>query len=393
MRILFSCHNIPTHLGALLPVIRAARRAGHTVAVAAPRDLAARLAEHGLEHVVAGREWLTPLVTALARRTRLTPLWLTRAGLPLITARMAGEPAVSCARDILAAGWTPDLIVRECMEFGGVLAAERLGVPSACVGTAGYVPEAFPPGRMARIFAASRAAAGLPKDPDGFSAYPFYAALMPRQFDPLVGRIPNAHHYQDNELVDDAGHAPQWPDAPAHDRLLVYACLGSSALAYGDLAQRAIRRMEVMVSALDRLDCAAIVSTGGWVAPEHLGRQPGRVRVVAHAPQRSLLGRADLFVTHAGYTSVRESVRAGTPMVTIPLAGDQPYTARRAVERGIARNVSGRNLTVQGIRRACVKVLAVPDYRRHVEDLRRQTLALPDLDALVKDLATWADRT
>jgi hypothetical protein len=76
--------------------------------------------------------------------------------------------------------------------------------------------------------------------------------------------------------------------------------------------------MEVTVSALDRLGCAAIVSTGGWVAPEHFGRRPGRVRVVDHAPQRSLLARADLFVTHAGYTSVRESVRAGTPMVTIP---------------------------------------------------------------------------
>lgn len=34
------------------------------------------------------------------------------------------------------------------------------------------------------------------------------------------------------------------------------------------------------------------------------------------------------FITHAGYNSIGESIASGTPLVTVPLFGDQPRYAQ-----------------------------------------------------------------
>ena len=49
-------------------------------------------------------------------------------------------------------------------------------------------------------------------------------------------------------------------------------------------------------------------------------------------PQQRLLNSAELFVTHAGYSSVREALTAGVPMVCLPLFADQPHNAARVEE-------------------------------------------------------------
>jgi MGT family glycosyltransferase len=51
------------------------------------------------------------------------------------------------------------------------------------------------------------------------------------------------------------------------------------------------------------------------------------VVLAPYVPQREMLQRARVFVTHGGYNSVAESVRAGVPMLVIPLAIDQPVQA------------------------------------------------------------------
>ena len=74
----------------------------------------------------------------------------------------------------IAADWRPDLIVREGMEYGGCIAAERLGVAHASVAGNAYAavdsPEIgyFPGNRrmVAEPLARHRERFGLPPDPD-----------------------------------------------------------------------------------------------------------------------------------------------------------------------------------------------------------------------------------
>jgi N-glycosyltransferase len=395
MRILFSSQNVPTHLHALLPVVRAAQRRGHTVAVAGAKELESELAVQGLEHIVAGREWIMHWANSEFDRLQPVVLQEFRDVQPFFLAYLAGEPAVHSARDIVNASrhWKPDLIVRECMEFGGALAAEKLGIPSVCIGTGSYVPEQFPPSRMAEIIAPSRQALELPEDPTGTAVYRFlYASLMPQQFDAQVSRIPNARYYQDGELAAGGGRIPEWLADIPEDRPLVFGCLSSVALAYAGMAKHGIRMMEEMISALGELDCTAFVSTGKLIDPGRFGAQPPHVHLTDHAPQKLILACADLFVTQAGYASIRESVRAGTPMVTVPTMGDTMYSAARAVESGIAKDVSLPEISARNLRDACIEVLSNPKYTRSVRRLQRQLLALPTLDALITDLESIAAR-
>jgi N-glycosyltransferase len=144
--------------------------------------------------------------------------------------------------------------------------------------------------------------------------------------------------------------------------------------------------MRTMIRALGELDCTALVSTGPWVDRSELGSPPPNVHVTEYVPQKLVLACADLFVTHAGYASVRESVRAATPMVTIPLIADTLYTADRAAEYGIARNVPLGCVTPEGILEACVDVVSDNRYALAVRRLQRQMLSLHSLDDLVADV-------
>jgi UDP:flavonoid glycosyltransferase YjiC (YdhE family) len=383
-RILFTCNNIPSHFDSLQSVIAAFEHAGHTVAVAAPQELYDYITDRGLEHIAAGQEWIK---RASRFGGTVTPLWLARAAQPLYLAHMARKPAVQMARTVIEARWEPDLIVREALEFGGALAAESMGIPSACIGTFSATPEVFVPHKMVKLFAPSRRALGLHKDPTGMSAYPFYVSFMPEAFDPKTSFMPNAHFYHDDSLSNTAEETPKWLRKIPKERGLIYACLGSSALAYGGLLKHAIRMMDVMMTAFRKLDdYEIVVSTGNAVEPDRFGTLPDHIRIMKHVPQKEVLARAKLFVTHAGYKSFMEAVAAGTPMITIPLIGDALYTAKRAVEAGVAKNLVGRQVTASAIEAACKEVLTSTDYTIAVDRLRSQMLDLPGLNQLVEDL-------
>src|SRR5262249_20350059 len=65
------------------------------------------------------------------------------------------------------------------------------------------------------------------------------------------------------------------------------------------------------------------------------GTDSGNVLVVRYAPQLQLLEHVDVFLTHGGANSVMEAMYAGTPLLIVPLSGDQPWQAHFVEERGV----------------------------------------------------------
>jgi UDP:flavonoid glycosyltransferase YjiC (YdhE family) len=54
------------------------------------------------------------------------------------------------------------------------------------------------------------------------------------------------------------------------------------------------------------------------------------------------------FITHCGQNSLNEAARAGVPVITMPLFGDQIYNSILAKEKGIAFEVSVAELNEAG---------------------------------------------
>ncbi|GAA1793210.1 glycosyltransferase [Luedemannella flava] len=91
---------------------------------------------------------------------------------------------------------------------------------------------------------------------------------------------------------------------------------------------------------------------------------PDDVLTAPYLPQREVLERADMFITHGGYNSVAESVRAATPMLVIPLAVDQPVQAHFVGSAGFGTALAPADVTGQAVADAVTDLLdPARDYR------------------------------
>lgn len=95
------------------------------------------------------------------------------------------------------------------------------------------------------------------------------------------------------------------------------------------------------------------------------------ILLMPYVPQVEVLKRTHLFLTHAGMNSISEAVHYGTPIVCIPLSGDQPFIAwhvTKELNMGI-RLVSNENLTSEKLKSAMNEVLTDALYRQRATEL------------------------
>ena len=271
-----------------------------------------------------------------------------------------GVRAASTIPDLLALGaaWHPDLIVRETTEFGGCVAAERLGLPHAAVQVGAYRPD------LERSIAAAldreRAAVGLPPDPERAMLYRhlLLTPVPPSFQDPDRPLPPTAHALRwasfDGERADPealpawVGHLPARPT--------VLATLGT---AYN-------RTPGIFAAILEGLRDAPvnlIAALGPNLDPAAYGPQPAHIRLERYLPLSDLLPRCDLVVAHGGYSTVLTTLAHGLPLVLLPIAADMFDNARRCAALGVGRVVGQDARTPAAIRMAVDAVLGTPTYR------------------------------
>jgi predicted glycosyltransferase len=90
------------------------------------------------------------------------------------------------------------------------------------------------------------------------------------------------------------------------------------------------------------------------------------IRVETFRPDfPSLLGRAALSVSQAGYNTVLDVVRSGVPAVVVPYEGsgdEQPLRARLLAERGVLLTVEASGLTPDRLAAAMTAALTTPGF-------------------------------
>lgn len=66
-----------------------------------------------------------------------------------------------------------------------------------------------------------------------------------------------------------------------------------------------------------------------------------------------------VFITHGGLLSTLEALRYGVPLIAVPVFGDQPSNAARAVRAGYAVKVEFEPATIaDGLRTALKEILS-----------------------------------
>jgi zeaxanthin glucosyltransferase len=84
--------------------------------------------------------------------------------------------------------------------------------------------------------------------------------------------------------------------------------------------------------------------------------------VVGYAPQRELLSRARLTVSHAGLNTVLDSLTYGVPVVAVPITYEQPAIAGRLRYTGAGESIALRALNSRRLRNIICKVMATDSY-------------------------------
>src|SRR4051812_3242464 len=124
MRILFSAWPAWGHILPMLPLVRAAQRAGHDVVFSTGPDMAEELTRRGITAWATGPT-AAEADAALHRAYPDHDQMPAEQRMPLSLSRLFGPAAVVRARTLVprARSWSPDVVVHEPSEVAGAIAA------------------------------------------------------------------------------------------------------------------------------------------------------------------------------------------------------------------------------------------------------------------------------
>jgi UDP:flavonoid glycosyltransferase YjiC (YdhE family) len=375
VRILFSFVGGSGHFEPLVPIARAASVAGHTVAFTGEASMMPTVERTGFTGFSTGPR------LASTQRSPLSEVDI-ESEERAIRESFARGIARRRAADVLelCATWRPDLIVCDEVDFGSMIAAERLGLPYASVVV--IVAGSFVRAELvAEPLNELRAEYGLAPDPEltMLSRHLVLSPVPPSYRDPVHPLPATAAHLRPSVLA--AG--PTQPDELAGDAAtawlagrstapLVYFTLGTIYnMESGDLFNRTL-------AGLRDLPADLIVTVGRYIDPAEFGPQPPNIHIGRYIPQASILPHCAVVVSHGGSGSVMGALAYGLPMLLLPLGADQPSNAARCERLGVARVLDAVTATPENIHEATSTILTEPRYRLAAQRIRAESFALPE---------------
>ncbi|QNI31757.1 glycosyl transferase [Alloacidobacterium dinghuense] len=116
-----------------------------------------------------------------------------------------------------------------------------------------------------------------------------------------------------------------------------------------------------ILDACATLDAQVVLSLGGGSLPKmEMSKIPKNVVLLSYAPQRELLARARLCITHAGLNTALDALAHGVPMIAIPITNDQPGVAARIQWTGTGESLPLDQLQPERLRELIVQILSEP---------------------------------
>jgi UDP:flavonoid glycosyltransferase YjiC (YdhE family) len=433
VRFLFTCIPGLGHFNPVAPLAHALKAAGHDVAFATAPAFGETVTRAGLEVSPAGVDWderrlleTVPELRSVMKIYRgewmMKNIFLDRSPRRMIPDLLRIIP-----------DWQPDMIVAGSFEYGGPLAAEKLGLPYANANYTVRWNRWILKLAVGRALAKVRREIGLPADPQ-MEAYGRYldlcfappswtfehALLRPALTHlvrskvlsadvPLQQRMwgiralllqkifaraqrkhpeqaairPTTHFIADDDQTTDVPEAPAWLREMPYQQT-VFVSLGTVLSAeYPDIFDK-------ILAGLRDKPVNLVMTMGGRDDPARFGPQPPNVRIVPFMTQdelRQLLPHVDLSINHAGYSSMMEALLRGIPLILLPLVSDAPMNTQMCLSSGLTPDlpsevwglspkglpiIRAERLTPAIIRDAAMQALQDPAYRTAARNMQRE---------------------
>jgi MGT family glycosyltransferase len=156
------------------------------------------------------------------------------------------------------------------------------------------------------------------------------------------------------------------------------------AVTLGTINQGELAVLHAMIDGALAAGAHVVVALGA--DPASLGPVPPDVAVRAYAPMSTLLPAADVVVFHGGSGTMLAALAAGTPMVIVPLAADQPDNAELCAAAGVARVVPLDGVDASGLRAAIEDATTDPTVQRRAQEVAAEVAAMPGPEVAIERL-------
>ncbi|MGZ4710463.1 MAG: glycosyltransferase [Acidimicrobiales bacterium] len=370
------------HLYPLVPIAAGLVGAGHEIVWATATESCARVEGYGFVAVPAG-------MGGAERRRLFSERAVDLAQLPVREQRlvilpiMFGEIAGPCMRDDLVGiidDLQPDLVIHECAEFAAAPVATARGIPHVTVG--------FGVASSSALIEAAAIGAGElwaaeslePSDHAGWYDH-LYLHPLPRSLD-----VPDAATVRQVRPMHfdgaDGSGEPEWVATFGRDRPGVYVTFGTEMAGLAPWTE--------VIEALATTEADAVVTVGS-VDRMAVGPIPPNVRIETYVPQRYLLDRATVVVSHAGSGTLLAAAARGRVQLCIPLGADQWDNADALTATGAATTLEAGHRDAGTIHETLTRLLVDDETRQAAQSLAEDFTALPHPDEHLPLLEGLAD--
>jgi UDP:flavonoid glycosyltransferase YjiC (YdhE family) len=383
VHILFTAHPAHGHLLPLLPLARAARRAGHTVAIATGAEGVTEACRRGFATWEIGpsrAESDAALRAALPDPGALAP----EERIPAVIAAMFGASALRRAEALVerAEQWQPDMVVHPITEMAGAVAAARTGARHVVHGLGPLHPEAWD--WFGSRFGELCDAWDVPELADRIAATPYLDNCPPSLQADAVAAFGNRRPLQPSP-GDDLGAAARLPWS---DKALAALPFERTVhVTLGTIFHGVAGVFETILAGLRELEVNVLLAVGPGADPKVLGRQPSNVLVTDYAPHNLVLPRCAALVSQGGAGTILGALAHGLPHVILPQGADQFQNSATAAKAGVAVRLVPEEATTEAIAAAVDRALDEPAIAARCRVLRAEIESMPTPDEVIVELA------
>jgi UDP:flavonoid glycosyltransferase YjiC (YdhE family) len=164
-------------------------------------------------------------------------------------------------------------------------------------------------------------------------------------------------------------NAPLWCDELGRSRPCVYVTFGTEITQLAPIGD--------VLAALASLDVDAVLTVGEAMNPALLEPRPSNVRIEQYIPQRFVLARASLLVSHAGSGAMLGAASRGIPQLCLPIAADQFENADFVSAAGIGVTLEPHEIDPTTPRHAMKRLVDDHAFSRRAHGIAQEIAAMP----------------
>ena len=178
--------------------------------------------------------------------------------------------------------------------------------------------------------------------------------------------------------------SPAWLETLGVARPCVYVTFGTEVANFAPIG--------IVATAFADLDVDAVVTVGRGLDPASIKPHPPNVRVERYVPQRLVLARSSLLVSHVGSGAVLGAAALGMPQLCLPFAADQFENADVVAAAGSGLSLDPHEVDGDSVRDSMLRLLDDQSFRARARSVSDEIAAMPEPSEHVATIELLVER-